>query len=44
MILTEIIDLLQKHHFKGAGVYTKFAKGKRELKPKIKWQLLKKLT
>lgn len=43
MILNEIIDLLQKHHFKGAGIYTDFAKGSHELKPKIKWQLLKKL-
>lgn len=30
MILTEIIDLLQKHHFKGAGEFTEFAKGKNE--------------
>ena len=41
MIITEIIDLLQKHHFKGAGIYTKFAKGSHEIKPKL-WQLQKK--
>lgn len=42
MIITEIIDLLQKHHFKGAGIYTAFAKGSNELKYKI-WHLLRRL-
>lgn len=42
MILTDIIDLLQKHHFKGAGIYTAFAKGSHELKPIFKWLFKKK--
>jgi len=45
-MITEIIDLLQKGNFYGAGKYTEIAKGKYQLvtswkifKEKIKWQL-----
>ncbi len=37
MIIAEIITLLQKHHFKGAGKFTEIAKGKNELKTILKW-------
>jgi hypothetical protein len=46
-MISEIITLLQKHHYKGAGNFTEIAKGKNELittfgdaKEKIKriWQ------
>jgi hypothetical protein len=45
-MISEIIILLQKHHYKGAGDFTEIAKGKNELGnefQKIKRWLLKKL-
>lgn len=52
MIIPEIIELLQSHHFYGAGKYTEIAKGKNEyvttfkdgfLKIKRLWQSKRKL-
>jgi len=45
-MISEIITLLQKHNYKGAGDFTEIAKGKNELGnefQKIKRWLLKKL-
>jgi len=44
-MLTDIITLLQTHHFKGAGKYTEIAKGENELgnnRRKLKRWLLRK--
>jgi hypothetical protein len=45
-MITEIIELLQKHHYRGAGINTEIAKGKNEIGceiKKIKRWLLKRL-